>query len=119
MWKNYVWNPITCSCENGKYLTSIIVGSEIICNEVTDAEAKSNDKAKSNDQKTNTVSANFKEKKANHETQNFYMLLAFSLITMTLLIAVSIWCYLIKFWAKQKYLLSFQFTIKKLKEIIY
>ena len=47
------------------------------------------------------------------------MLLAFLLITMTLLIAVSIWCYLIKFWAKQKYLLSFQFTIKKLKEIIY
>ena len=113
MWKNYVWNPITCSCENGKYLTSIIVGSEIICNKVIDAEAKSND------QKTNTVSANFKEKKANHETQNFYMLLAFLLITMTLLIAVSIWCYLIKFWAKQKYLLSFQFTIKKLKEIIY
>ena len=113
MWKNYVWNPITCSCENGKYLTSIIVGSEIICNEVTDAEAKSND------QKTNTVSANFKEKKANHETQVFYMLLVFLLITMTLLIAVSICCYLIKFWAKQKYSLSFQFTINKLKEIIY
>ena len=77
MWKNYVWNPITCSCENGKYLTSIIVGSEIICNEVIDAEAKSNDEV------------------------------------------VSICCYLIKFWAKQIHLLSFQFTINKLKEIIY
>ena len=24
MWKNYTWNPAICSCENGKYLASIM-----------------------------------------------------------------------------------------------
>ena len=33
--------------------------------------------------------------------------------------AVSIYCYLMKYQAKQIYLLPFQFTNKKLKEIIY
>ena len=41
--KDCVWNPSTCNCENGKYLASIIVDSVIICDEVIDAEAKSND----------------------------------------------------------------------------
>ena len=27
--KDYVWNPATCSCENGEYLVSIIVDSAI------------------------------------------------------------------------------------------
>ena len=52
-------------------------------------------------------------------TQNFYILLAFLLITIALLIAVSIYCYLIKYRAKQKHLLPFNFTNNKLKEIIY
>ena len=42
--------------------------------------------------------------------QNFFILLAFSLITIALLIAVSIYCYLIKYQAKQNHLLPFQFT---------
>ena len=29
--KDYVWNPSTCNCENGKYLASIM--DEIICDE--------------------------------------------------------------------------------------
>ena len=52
-------------------------------------------------------------------TQNFYILLAFLLITIALLIAVSIYCYLIKYRAKQRHLLPFNFTNNKLKEIIY
>ena len=32
--KNYVWNPATCNCENGKYLASIMDDSAIICDEV-------------------------------------------------------------------------------------
>ena len=39
---------------------------------------------------------------------NFYILLAVLLITTVLLIAVTIYCYLIKYQAKQKHLLQFQ-----------
>ena len=58
---------------------------------------------------------NFNEKKATYETQNFYILLAFLLTTIALLIAVNIYCYLIKYRAKQKYLVPFHFRISKLK----
>ena len=40
---------------------------------------------------------NFNEIKATCKTQNFYILLAFLLITIVLLIAVSVCCYLIKY----------------------
>ena len=32
--KNYVWNPATCICKNGKYLASIMDDSGIIFDEV-------------------------------------------------------------------------------------
>ena len=54
-------------------------------------------------------------KKATCKTQNFYILLAFLLITIALLVAVSIYCYLIKYGGKQKYFLPFHFTNNKLK----
>ena len=44
------------------------------------------------------------------KTQSLYILLTFLLITITLLIAVSIYCYLIKYLAKQKHLLRFHHT---------
>ena len=55
--KDYIWNSATCSRKNGKYLTSIIDDSVITCDEMiyADAEAKSYDKAKSNDEETKTV----------------------------------------------------------------
>ena len=31
--KDYVCNPATCNCENGKYLASIMNDSAILCNE--------------------------------------------------------------------------------------
>ena len=62
---------------------------------------------------------NFNEKKAACKTQNFYILLAFSLITIALLIAVSIYGYLIKYRAKQKYLLPFHHTNNELREVLY
>ena len=34
MWKRLYWNPATCSCENGKYLTSITDDSVITCNKI-------------------------------------------------------------------------------------
>ena len=45
------------------------------------------------------------KKKMICKTKHFYILLAFLLITMTLLMSVSIYCYLLKYRAKQKHLL--------------
>ena len=66
--KNHVQNTATCSCENGKYLGSIMNDSEITCDEIiepceedADAEAKSNEEAKS-DRETKTISTNFNKK---------------------------------------------------------
>ena len=53
------------------------------------------------------------------ETKNIHILFAFSLIIITLLIAVSIYCYLIKYKAKQIHLLRFHNTNNKLGEILY
>ena len=71
--------------------------SGIMCDEVI----------KSCDEEIKTIPTNFNEKNITCKTQSFYILLTFLLITTTLLIAVSRYCYLIKYRAKQKYLLSF------------
>ena len=52
---------------------------------------------------------NFTEKKATCKKKIFYILLTFLLITLVLLIAVSIYCYLIKYQEKQKHLLLIYF----------
>ena len=64
--------------------------STIICDEVRE----------SYNEKTKTNPSNFNEKKVTCKTQSFYILLAFLLITIVLLIAVIIHCYLIKHRAK-------------------
>ena len=74
--KDYVWGPASCSCENEKYLPSIMDDSAITCDEVI---------------KSYDEDINFNEKKATCKTQNSYILLAFLLITIALLIAVSIY----------------------------
>ena len=51
------------------------------------------------DEEIKTIPTNFNEKKAICKKQNFYILLAFLLITIALLIAVSIYCCLIKYHA--------------------
>ena len=58
-------------------------------------------------------------KKTTCKRQNFYSLLVFLLMTIAVLIAVSIYCYLIKYQAEQKHLLPFHVTINELKEVIY
>ena len=72
--KDYVWNPSACNCENRKYLASIIDNSVIICDEIIDIKE-----------------TNFKEKNITCKRQNVYIFPAF------LWIAVSIYCYLIKY----------------------
>ena len=90
MWKDYIWNPATCSCQNGKYLATIMDDSRITFHEIIETY----------DEKTKTIPTNFDEKRATCKTQNFYTSLAFLLITIALLIAVIIHCYLIKYRAK-------------------
>ena len=85
--KDYVWKPATCNCENGKYLASIIDDSAIICDEVIE----------SYHEEIKTIPSNFDEKNITCTAQNFYILFFFLLTTITLLIAVSIYCYLIKY----------------------
>ena len=51
-------------------------------------------------EETKTVARNFNEKNRTCKMQNFYILLAFSLITIESLIAVSIYRYLSKCWEK-------------------
>ena len=58
---------------------------------------------------------NFNEKNITCKTQNFFILLGFLLITISLLIAVSVYCHLMKYWAKQKHLLPF--CDAKLKQV--
>ena len=57
--------------------------SAIICNEVIESYDEEINKLK-------TIPTSFNEKKVTCKTQNFYILLAFLLITIALLIAVSI-----------------------------
>ena len=92
--KDYILNPAACTCKNGKYLASIIDHPVIMCDEILDAETK-------------TVTTSFNENNLTSKAQNFYILLAFLLITTALLIAFSIYSYLIKCWAKQKHFLPY------------
>ena len=55
------------------------------------------------DEQTKTFLTNFNEKDITCRTQKSYIFLAFLLITTALLIAVSIYCYLTKYRAKQKF----------------
>ena len=59
-----------------------------------------------------------KKKKRIFRTQHFYMLFAVLLITIALLIAVSTYCYLIKYRAKQKHLLPFEVNNHELREVL-
>ena len=82
--------------------------SAIMCDEIIESKYK----------ETKTVPTNFNEKNITFKTQNFCILLVFLLITISLFIAVSIYCYLIKHRAKQKHLLPFHVTNNELKEIM-
>ena len=64
---------------------------------------------------TKSVSTNFKKKGKTCKTQNFYILLAFLLITIKLLIPVRICYFLMKRQSTQKHLLPVHVAINKPK----
>ena len=91
---------VDVSVKNIIYVKKIIFGillhvvAKLInysCDKILDAEAKSND------EETKTFPTNFNEKNVTCKTQNFYILLGFLLINIALFIAVSVYCYLIKY----------------------
>ena len=83
--------------------------SAITCNEIKELC----------NEETKTIPTNFNEKKATCKMQNLYVLFAFLSIIIALLIAVSIYCCLIKYQGKQKHLLPFHETNDKLKQVLY
>ena len=76
-----------CNCENRKHLASITDNSLITSDKIRE----------SYDEETKTIPANFNEKRVTCKIQNLHILLAFLSITIALLIAVGIYCYLIKY----------------------
>ena len=101
MWKNIIFAILIYAAANiqqdVKYLASITNKSVITCDEIIDGEAKSND------EETKAAPTTFNEKNITCKRQNLYILLAFLLITITFLIAVTVYCYVIRYRTKQKY----------------
>ena len=75
-------------------------------------------KSNTNNDEEKTIAISFHEKNITCKIQNFYILLAFLLSTLALLIVVRIYCYLMLNRAK-KHLLPFHVTNNELKETIY
>ena len=95
VWKTlYRWEILLClescymQCKNGKCLAGVIDDSVIMRDEI---------------QKKQKQSQQILKKKMACKTQNFYILLTFFLITIAWL-PLHYYYYLIKYWAKQKYL---------------
>ena len=101
--KNYIWNPETCSFDNGKHEGIVINDSMIACDKIIE------------EMKTFPTKAVLTK----CSSTIFSILLAFLLFNVALLITVSIYCYLIKYQAKQRPLLPCHYTISKLKETGY
>ena len=99
----YIWNPATCGCKNDKYEGRIIDVSIITCGEIIDATKT-----------VPTESTLTKSVPTKTTLTNFDILLAFLLITIALLLAVSNYCYQIKHRSKQKHLLPSHNTSNKL-----
>ena len=78
----YIWNSATCSCKNGKYLTSIIDNSVIRCDEIINAVSPN---------VPTTMSTNFQKKKVRYK-MNFSILLTV-LLVLLLLFIIAVICY--------------------------
>ena len=126
---NQSWNNKKCHCDCKKHHIcekdyeemeincngNVNVKMENIENSILDDSVSTcDDVIESYDEKTKTIPTNFNEKNITCETQSFNVLLTFLLITIAVLIAVNIYCYMIKYRAKQKHL--FPFHDSKLKQ---
>ena len=62
MWKDYIWNSTTCSCQNGRYSANIMDDLVITCDAIIAV------KAKSNDEETKTFPTNVDEEYLTYKT---------------------------------------------------
>ena len=88
-----------------------------MCDEIIDVVRPEALATPANSYEEATKSVPTKNASTQSTSTNFFILLIFSLIAIPLLIAVSIYYYLIKYQAKQKYLLLYHESSDKLKEI--
>ena len=72
--KDYILNPVACSCKNGKHLESILEDSAITWDKIIE----------SYDEETEAIPINFNETKVACKTQSFYNLLAILIIIIAL-----------------------------------
>ena len=77
--KDYIWDPVTCSCENGKYLASIIDDSVITCDEIIE------------ETKTSPTNLNENKQSVKHKISTFYLHHFYQLPLYNL--TVNIYCY--------------------------
>ena len=113
--KDYTWNPSTSRWNHSKHLSSITDNLVITCDEII--EPKKSVQAKSTSNKT--VSTNFNKKVKKRKKRNCWFLLGFLLITIALLVAVSTYCYFIKYRAKKAFItISSHKKIKNIKNSI-
>ena len=97
--KGYIWNLATCSCENVRYTERTVEVSVITCDKDIGTT-----KSITKTIPTKSAPENFNEKTLIGKIKNSYILLAFLLITVKLLIAFTIYCCIIKYRSKQKHL---------------
>ena len=112
---DYIWIHATCTCENDKYVESITNDSAIMCNEIIDGVRPEALATPANSYEEATKGVPTKNASTQSTSTKFFILVIFSLIDIALLIAVSIYCYLMKYQAKQKYLLPYHESNNKLK----
>ena len=100
-------------------LVHAIVKMEYLASIIDDSEIANDEVIESNVEEIKTIPTIFNEKIITYRTKNYYILLAFLQITIVLLIVVGIYCYLIKYQAKQKQLLTFHGWNNELREVLY
>ena len=105
--KDYVSNPSTRACEIDIY-SKIIIGDFVVMWWNCTSDKNYSNKNYFNKKLFQQI---FMKKNVACKIENFNMLLTFLLITISLLMIISIHCFLIKYSLKQKYLLPYQNTI--------
>ena len=98
--KDYALNPRICSCQYVKYLETIINDLVVAYDEIIDPLRP---------EPTKTMQTIFKRRRGTCKMKNFYILLAFSLINILLLITVGSFYYYqhVKHRSKQKKILLY------------
>ena len=89
--KNIIFGILVHVCENGKYLESIINDAVITYSEIIEVARAVSAKAVSTKIiSKKTISTNLNEKMVTCKMENFYILLTFLLITISLLIIAGV-----------------------------